>query len=372
MAPDSAIFVAHPQLFGPSVPFADLGPEEREAIAQGMRLAQPSGMAHNRALKRMALVAMATALSTSALLGGCGSGAAPSGPGGRGGTAAGSGGASSGGGASGSGGLGAAGASGGGGAPSSGGGSGSGGTAGGGGKGNAGASGGGASATGGTAQGGSGGGGTPGTGGKGGAGGGGVCTYGGITHPAGTTFPDPDGCNTCTCASGGQIGCTDRACMPDGGMPPACALDMGYRYGPNGGFVAYSDESTLTPPAAYKRERRPNGSTTVSKSCSPALPACDTADAVDLADILRDLADADVQKALAAKAPPLYGYDSRPVDGSVFSVLRADGRGFLMGGPCPVGTGTCMAIPPGITKLAQDLVALDQEQLKDPSCAPLR
>jgi hypothetical protein len=207
------------------------------------------------------------------------------------------------------------------------------------------------------------------TAGTGGAGGG-TCSYGGMTYPVGTSFPSSDGCNTCACTTGGQIACTARACPPDAGTP-VCALDASYRYGETGGHVAYEDQVTLAPAASYQHTRRPVGTDPATLSCSPALPACNTATAIDVSDVMRDIADPDVQKALAMATPPLYGRDTRPVDGSVFSFQRADNRGFLAGLPC-TGAAACVEIPPGITRLVETLRALDQQQLKDATCSALR
>lgn len=40
------------------------------------------------------------------------------------------------------------------------------------------------------------------------------CDYNGQRFAAGQSFPSADGCNTCTCASGG-VACTERACNDD-------------------------------------------------------------------------------------------------------------------------------------------------------------
>jgi hypothetical protein len=214
-------------------------------------------------------------------------------------------------------------------------------------------------------------GGTTGSGGSaagaGGAGGG--CTFGGMTYPVGASFPAGDGCNTCSCTAGGQVACTLRACPPDAGAP-VCAFDTTYRYGDGGGHVIYEDRTTLTPPSSYQRTRNPVQTDPPSYACSPALPACNSA-AIDVSDVMRDLADADVQKALAMATPPIYGRDQRPVDGNIFSFLRNDGRGFLAGSPCN-GAAACVEIPPGVANLLQTLRALDDQQLKDASCAALR
>ncbi|MFT3768349.1 MAG: hypothetical protein QM820_23115 [Minicystis sp.] len=39
------------------------------------------------------------------------------------------------------------------------------------------------------------------------------CVVGGTTHAPGTSFPAPDGCNTCTCDADGSVGCTELACV---------------------------------------------------------------------------------------------------------------------------------------------------------------
>lgn len=45
-----------------------------------------------------------------------------------------------------------------------------------------------------------------------------TCSYGGSSHPVGSSFPSTDGCNTCSCLAGGAVACTERACLPsDGG-----------------------------------------------------------------------------------------------------------------------------------------------------------
>jgi hypothetical protein len=101
----------------------------------------------------------------------------------------------------------------------------------------------------------------------------------------------------------------------------------------------------------------------------PALPACGDATQIDVSDILRDLADPDVVLAMAMATPPLYGFDQRPVDGTMFQVLRGDGHGFLAGGSCDTGAFCHGPVPAGIARLVSDLEALDQLQLADPSCA---
>ena len=187
----------------------------------------------------------------------------------------------------------------------------------------------------------------------------------------GRSIPASDGCNTCSCTANGQTVCTTIACLSDAGT---CALDTTYRYGETGGLVAYVNETTLTPPGGYVHDRTSVITDPPDTSCAPALPPCNVDGAVDVADIMRDVADTDAQDALAMASPPTYGRDARTFDGTIFQFIRADGHGFLAGDDCGLttGPGGCVALPAGIVRLVADLRALDQQQLQDPSCAALR
>jgi hypothetical protein len=212
-------------------------------------------------------------------------------------------------------------------------------------------------------------GGTTGTGGSGGTGGR-PCVSNGVTYPSGTGLPST-GCGGCYCYDG-QIACTTIACPIDAGT---CGFDTSYRYGDTGGFTAYEDVATLQPPASYTYERSSRITDPASSACAPALPPCGTLDLYDPADLMHAVADPDVQAALAMPTPPIYGRDARPVDGTIFQFLRADGRGFLAGGACGSGgplPGACIEVPAGITRLVNALRALDEQQLADPTCAALR
>lgn len=39
------------------------------------------------------------------------------------------------------------------------------------------------------------------------------CHYAGKTYGEGDSFPSDDGCNTCSCMSDGNVGCTAKACL---------------------------------------------------------------------------------------------------------------------------------------------------------------
>jgi len=145
-----------------------------------------------------------------------------------------------------------------------------------------------------------------------------------------------------------------------------------YQFGFIGGHVAFQDRVNLAPTATYRHERTPAAAGQPIVACSPALPACNTADAIDVSDVMRDMYDTDVQAAFAQVVSRLFGVDTRPSDGSVFSVVRVDGRGFAVGNPCTAGATSCVAIPAGVARLVATLRALDEQQLKDASCAALR
>jgi hypothetical protein len=197
------------------------------------------------------------------------------------------------------------------------------------------------------------------------------CVRNGVIYPPGATVPSGD-CNSCFCAADGSIACTLIDCATDAGT---CAFDTTYRYGDTGGFVAYEDVATLAPPTSYSYDRTARVTPPPGGSCAPALPPCGLEDAYGPSDITRAVADADVQAALAMPTPPTYGRDTRPVDGTIFQFLRADGRGFLAGGACDSGgglPGVCVDVPAGITRLVNTLRAVDAQQLADPSCAALR
>jgi hypothetical protein len=198
----------------------------------------------------------------------------------------------------------------------------------------------------------------------------GTCQYGGATHPAGQSFPATDGCNTCTCLNNGAVGCTRRACLPDA-APAVCALGDSYEYGDIGGLRIFVERSHLGPGNSYRHTRTPLVGTGPLLSCAPPLPACNAAGSITAADLERDLADPDVRAALAETVPPVYGRDNRPVDGVVFELKRADGRGFLAGAACN-GQPGCRNVPVGIARLTALLRELDQQQLAAPACQGIR
>lgn len=204
-----------------------------------------------------------------------------------------------------------------------------------------------------------------------------ACVYAGKTVASGSSFPSTDGCNTCSCAAG-RVACTLKACpppapAPDAGRPndaspTACLLSAPYDFGAIGGLRVAVDRSFLTPPLGYRHTRTPVRGDAPELSCAPPLPACG-ADGVTVMTIERLVTEnADVKAALAAAKPPLFGRDSRPVDGTVLEFKRGDGHGLLVGDACNTTSSSCQPIPPGVAELAKILNALDKQQLATRDC----
>lgn len=192
-----------------------------------------------------------------------------------------------------------------------------------------------------------------------------TCNVEGKTYQPGEAIPSP-GCNSCYCGPNGTFTCTTQACITDSD----CQLTAIYTYGNDGGEVPYRDLVTLGPFAAFSIERMSFANQPANAQCVPELPACHDTAKLDAADIIVDLRHPDVQAALALSTPPFYGHDSRPVDGVAFQLLRADGHGFLVGDPCRPDD-ACAPAPAGVQKLVDDLKALEEQQLKDPTCASI-
>jgi len=150
-----------------------------------------------------------------------------------------------------------------------------------------------------------------------------------------------------------------------------CRIADTYRFGFIGGLVAYSEESTLSPPQHYEHARSYRGGSASTRRCSPELPPCGSNDIISILDIARDVDNADVRNALSQTTPPLFGRDTRPSDGQVYSVQQAQGRGFLVGLPCQ-GASSCAEIPVGVQALVDQLRQLDEEMLMRSECAALQ
>ena len=191
----------------------------------------------------------------------------------------------------------------------------------------------------------------------------GPCMSGTIAIPPGGSTSD--GCNTCMCSEQGVLACTGRYCPPDAAADAnaSCILPTGLSFGNDGGMVLYSDKYSLDPKTGMSITRTYSGRSDVDgspvRNCSPPLPACGASGVVSLANIIADLAASDVQAAFKSGTTPLYGVDSRPMDGTVYSVSLVSGGAILVGGVCSSSGSTgCVAIPAGVQRLVDDLRSL--------------
>jgi hypothetical protein len=132
----------------------------------------------------------------------------------------------------------------------------------------------------------------------------------------------------------------------------------------DGGFVAFHDRQTLTCRHFSLVRETQKG--------PPAEAHCENdvaADAqVNVPELNGALASDDFNAALA-KAPVLFGRDSRPVDGSVFRV-EIGGATIDIGDECSAEPG-CTPIPAGVAAVRQVLEALAMQQRALGSCARL-
>lgn len=199
------------------------------------------------------------------------------------------------------------------------------------------------------------------------------------------TFSNSTSANTTfTCTAAGMttlsVAVSDGFCGGDQPISvrcgdPLCVLDDTYTFSVFYGLVPRSEIGTLSPSGHFNFQRRVAsgipGNTPDMRSCTPTLPACGTAAGVDIADIAADLADPDVQAALAQPLPPTYG-QRNIADATSFSVRRSDGRGFsiVVGFECVTPSAQCVPTPPGVRRLVDDLRVLWNLGLRDPLCEP--
>lgn len=151
-----------------------------------------------------------------------------------------------------------------------------------------------------------------------------------------------------------------------------CSFDATYVYGPIGGNGTFADTVTLSPASSFALIRTPIPSDTDPTdrgSCSPVMPPCDS-DAINVADIMSDLANPAVQLLLSMTATrsTSLGTAADP-DDPVYSFKKDGTAGFLiLGSTCLSADTNCTPVPDSILKLMNDLLALNRQQLMDPSC----
>ena len=186
------------------------------------------------------------------------------------------------------------------------------------------------------------------------------CQVGAHIYATGVFFPDDDGCNLCSCQPSFGPTCTARACPPGSPEGLGCSFPRTYRFHDDGGFRAFADSSTLSPPHTHLLARDHLGNA-LPNQCSRDIVCVDPT-LVDVVEILQALAHPDVVAALAQTTRPFYGRDDRPLDGTVFMFDRDDGRGFT------VGSGD---VPAGLRTLVDLLHRLNEQTAATPACAGL-
>lgn len=130
-------------------------------------------------------------------------------------------------------------------------------------------------------------------------------------------------------------------------------------WGQDGGRVAYVDTASITACRTFEHRRTAVLTDPADQVCTQEMAAC-PAGAHDIAHVVDALRNADVVAALA-KAPVLYGHDTRPTDGSVL-VVTYDGKQLTIGGDC-AGASDCTPVPAGVASLVELLQAVDTDQL---------
>jgi hypothetical protein len=159
---------------------------------------------------------------------------------------------------------------------------------------------------------------------------------------------------------------TDGSTVVDASVPCADCVTGTLSWGDNGGLVVFRDETSLATCRDFQRKRT-SAADGGSFSCTTQIGACEAAP-VAVGDVERALAHPDVVAAFAAATTPVYGVDSRPVDGTVFEITR-NGKSIDVGGDCGASSApACIPIPPGVSALAAVLKSLDTQELAKPAC----
>jgi len=174
--------------------------------------------------------------------------------------------------------------------------------------------------------------------------------------PLSVLQPDP-------CA--GPAATTTPACTGAEPRDSACTLPLSMSYGADGGLVYRTRSSSIAPLAAYSVTQKFPGSTTMpDQQCMAALPLCARdARVVTTSDLTRTLTNPVVAGAFGADMP-VFGYDSRPVDGTILVLRRADGQTVGIGSSRPGAV-----VPPELLEAQKLLSRLDAQMLGDPACA---
>jgi len=167
-----------------------------------------------------------------------------------------------------------------------------------------------------------------------------------------------------------QSGCCP--CPPPSFDDIVCRTDAGtcgctssaLSWGQNGGLVASQTIASLSPCRTYKVVRSFFRTEQPDLTCSVELP-CETK-FTGPEDIASLLAHPDVQAALKV-APVVYGFDPRPMDGTILRIDIA-GKTIDVGRPCDPRELNCRAVPAGIEALKYALWEIDGFGVRQPAC----
>ena len=159
----------------------------------------------------------------------------------------------------------------------------------------------------------------------------------------------------------------DALITEDAPRDAACTDCLGstLSWGYEGGLVAYVDSSSITPCRTYEHRRSPVRTDPADQTCKQDLGACGSGDTPDVGDVERALGDPEMASAFA-KAPVLYGRDTRPSDGSIF-VVTYGGKSVQIGVDCGA-VSACTPIPDGVKRAMEALQRLDTAQLGIGAC----
>jgi hypothetical protein len=150
----------------------------------------------------------------------------------------------------------------------------------------------------------------------------------------------------------------------------SCSLDQTYKIYSSGGLVSFRDYLTVTRAGkvTLRRDRsESNLDAGVLLECSYDLPACGSA-GVDAADLSAVLTRPDVIAAFSDDER-VHGCDSRPIDGTVTVVERADGKTIYLGD----SSREVCALSEPMSALRSVVIKLSLQYANDPdttSCAP--
>jgi len=154
-------------------------------------------------------------------------------------------------------------------------------------------------------------------------------------------------------------------------MPPLQGCDAcpeeNLTWGWQGGFVAFTEQLSLTSCPSFERIRRPAGSEMPDARCFGDLSCTsDAPEEVSAESLGRLVANEELRSIFDASDSTIFGRDSRPVDGSLLSVSLGE-QSLLIGDECPSAS-DCRAIPEILSELRETLLALDEQMREVERC----